>query len=292
MGFIIQYFNYRLHYRRFFMSNQLRILIIGAHPDDCEFTAAGTAALWAKRGDKVCFVSVSNGDAGHHEMGGGRLAQRRHTEALAAAAIIGIEYVILDNHDGEILPSLTIRHQIIDLIRTYQPDLILSPRPNDYHPDHRYTAQLIQDAAYMVTVPNVRAGVPNLMYNPVIAYVSDTFQKPTPFAPDVVVAIDTTVEAKVDMLDCHVSQVYEWLPWNGGYLAEVPSEASARRSWLRNRLDQRLQRDAHTYRHKLITSYGVIHGATIKYAEAFEGCEYGAPLDATAIARLFPFVGQ
>ena len=274
------------------MSNQLRILIIGAHPDDCEFTAAGTAALWAKRGDKVCFVSVSNGDAGHHEMGGGRLAQRRHSEALAAAAIIGIEYVILDNHDGEILPSLTIRHQIIDLIRTFQPDLILSPRPNDYHPDHRYTAQLIQDAAYMVTVPNVRASVPNLMYNPVIAYVSDTFQKPTPFAPDVVVAIDTTVEAKVDMLACHVSQVYEWLPWNGGYLAEVPSEASARRSWLRNHLDQRLQRDAHTYRHKLITSYGVIHGATIKYAEAFEGCEYGAPLDATAIARLFPFVGQ
>ena len=98
--------------------------------------------------------------------------------------------------------------------------------------------------------------------------------------------------SEVAMLDCHVSQVYEWLPWNGGYLAEVPSEASARRSWLRNRLEQRLQRDAHSYRHKLITSYGVVHGATIKYAEAFEGCEYGAPLDATAIARLFPFVGQ
>jgi hypothetical protein len=128
------------------------------------------------------------------------------------------------------------------------------------------------------------------MYNPVIAYVSDTFQKPTPFAPDVVVAIDSTVAAKVAMLDCHVSQVYEWLPWNGGYLDEVPLTADERHIWLRNRLEQRLQRDAHTYRHKLIASYGVVRGATIRYAEAFEGCEYGAPLDTDAIARLFPFV--
>jgi LmbE family N-acetylglucosaminyl deacetylase len=116
------------------MSNKLRILIIGAHPDDCEFTAAGTAALWAQRGDSVCFVSVSNGDAGHHEMGGGRLAQRRHQESLAAAAVIGIDYVILDNHDGAILPTLEMRYQLIDLIRAYKPDL--SPRPSLYGAAH------------------------------------------------------------------------------------------------------------------------------------------------------------
>lgn len=271
------------------MSSKLRILIIGAHPDDCEFTAAGTAALWAKRGDAVCFVSVSNGDAGHHEMGGGRLAQRRYQESLAAAAVIGIDYVIMDNHDGAIMPTLELRHQLIDLIRSYKPDLILSPRPNDYHPDHRYTAQLIQDAAYMVTVPNVRAGVANLMYNPVIAYVSDHFKKPSPFAPDVVVDIDSTVDAKVAMLDCHVSQMYEWLPWNGGYLADVPRDALGRRTWLRQRLEERLKRDAHLYRDLLVQGYGA-RGATVTYAEAFEGCEYGAPLDAAAIARLFPFV--
>lgn len=271
------------------MSSKLRILIIGAHPDDCEFTAAGTAALWAKRGDTVCFVSVSNGDAGHHEMGGGRLAQRRFHESLAAAAVIGIDYIILDNHDGTILPTLEMRYQLIDLIRSFKPDLILSPRPNDYHPDHRYTAQLIQDAAYMVTVPNVRAGITNLVHNPVIAYVSDTFQKPAPFAADVVVDIDSTIDAKIAMLDCHVSQMYEWLPWNGGYLDQVPQEATARREWLRQRLDTRMQRDAQTNRALLIAHYG-IRGATVRYAEAFEGCEYGAPLDAAAIARLFPFV--
>ncbi len=271
------------------MSNKLRILIIGAHPDDCEFTAAGTAALWAQRGDSVCFVSVSNGDAGHHEIGGGRLAQRRSQESLAAAAVIGIDYVILDNHDGTILPTLEMRHQLIDLIRSYKPDLILSPRPNDYHPDHRYTAQLIQDAAYMVTVPNVRAGVANLMTNPVIAYVSDTFKKPVPFVPDVVVNIDSTIDKKIAMLDCHVSQVYEWLPWNGGYLHEVPHDATARRAWLRARLDARMRRDAESYRELLVAAYGAA-GHSISYAEGFEGCEYGAPLDAAAIARLFPFV--
>jgi len=271
------------------MSHHNRILIIGAHPDDCEFTAAGTDALWRQRGDDVCFVSVTNGDAGHHEMGGGRLAQRRHAEAMAAAAVIGIDYVILDNHDGALLPSLEVRHQIIDLIRSYRPDLILSPRPNDYHPDHRYTAQVIQDAAYMVTVPNVRAGVANLMYNPIIAYVSDHFQKPSPFQPDVVIDIDSTVEHKVDMLDCHVSQIYEWLPWNGGYLDEVPAGQPERRAWLRQRLEGRLRRDADLYRTQLQARYGAERGQAVMYAEAFEGCEYGAPLDAAAIERLFRF---
>lgn len=271
------------------MSTKHRILIIGAHPDDCEFTAAGTAALWAANGDHVCFVSVTNGDAGHHESGGGRLAQRRHQEALAAAAVIGIEYVILDNHDGELMPTLAVRQQIIDLIRNYRPDLILSPRPNDYHPDHRYTAQVIQDAAYMVTVPNVRAHVPNLMYNPIIAYVSDHFQKPASFAPDVVIDIDSTVEHKTDMLDRHISQVYEWLPWNGGYLDEVPATPAERRTWLRQRLDGRFRRDADLYRDHLVQRYGHERGSSVRYAEAFEGCEYGAPLDQAAIKRLFPF---
>lgn len=265
------------------------ILIFGAHPDDCEFTAAGTAALWAARGDRVCFVSVTNGDAGHHEMGGSRLAQRRYAEAMAAGAVIGIEYIILDNHDGELLPTLAVRNQIIDLIRTFKPDLILSPRPNDYHPDHRYTAQVIQDAAYMVTVPNVRASVANLMYNPIIAYVSDTFQKPYPFNPSVVVDIGSTVERKVDMLDRHISQVYEWLPWNGGYIDQVPATAAERRDWLRSILDKRLRRDADTYRNLLIAHYGNAHGQSVVYAEAFEGCEYGAPLDAQAIQRFFKF---
>ena len=271
------------------MSTPLRILIIGAHPDDCEFTAGGTAALWVARGDTVCFVSVTNGDAGHHTLGGGPLAAVRRREAEAVTASAGVQYILMDNHDGALLPTLELRNQIIDLIRRYNPDLILSPRPNDYHPDHRYTAQVIQDAAYMVTVPNVRSSVPNLMHNPVIAYVSDTFQKPLPFAPDVVVSIDSTVTQKIAMLDCHASQMYEWLPWNAGYLAEVPTTAEARLRWLAARLDGRMRQDANRYRALLCARYGHDRGNAVQYAEAFEGCEYGSPLDAAAILRLFPF---
>jgi LmbE family N-acetylglucosaminyl deacetylase len=268
---------------------RLRVLVFGAHPDDCDFTAGGVAALYAQRGHEVMFVSVTNGDAGHHQMGGARLAQRRRAEAAAAGAVIGIRYEVLDNHDGELLPTLENRRQIIGLIRSFRPDLIMTPRPNDYHPDHRYTSQLIQDAAYMVTVPNICAFSEHLPANPVIVYVSDSFQKPYPFTPDVVVAIDEVVEQKVDMLHCHTSQVYEWLPYNGGYADEVPTEPEARRAWLRQRMDARLRRDADRFRDRLIALYGEAVGRRVQYAEAFEGCEYGAPLTEANRDRLFPF---
>lgn len=268
---------------------RLRVLVFGAHPDDCDFTAGGVAALYARQGHQVLFISVTNGDAGHHEIGGARLAQRRRIEATAAGRAIGIRYELLDIHDGELLPTLENRRRIIELIRAFQPDLIMSPRPNDYHPDHRYTAQLIQDAAYMVTVPNVSAFSEHLSSNPVIVYVSDTFQKPYPFAPDVVVSIDEVVEQKVDLLNAHESQVYEWLPYNGGYLDQVPAAPGERRAWLRQHLDVRMRRDADRYRDLLIARYGEQAGRAVQYAEAFEGCEYGAPLTKENIGQLFPF---
>jgi LmbE family N-acetylglucosaminyl deacetylase len=272
------------------MSNdQLRVLIFGAHPDDCEFTAGGVAALYARQGHQVMFVSATNGDAGHQDTGSARLAQRRRTEALAAAAVIGIHYTLLDNHDGELMPTLENRRQIIGLIREFRPDLIMSPRPNDYHPDHRYTAQLIQDAAFMVMVPNICAFAEHLPYNPAIFYVSDTFQKPAPFAPDVIVAIDDVVEQKVDLLHAHESQVYEWLPYVGGYLGQVPAAPGERRPWLRRSLDSRLRRDADRFRDLLIARYGEAQGRSVQYAEAFERCEYGAPTTEAALTRLFPF---
>lgn len=268
---------------------RLRVLVFGAHPDDCDFTAGGVAALYARQGHQVLFISVTNGDAGHHEVGGARLAQRRRAEATAAGAMIGIRYELLDIHDGELLPTLENRRRMIELIRAFRPDLIMSPRPNDYHPDHRYTAQLIQDAAYMVTVPNAVAFSEHLPVDPVIVYVSDTFKRPYPFTPDLVVAIDDVVEQKVDLLDCHISQVYEWLPYNGRYLDQVPADPAARRVWLRQYMDARMRRDADRYRDLLIARYGEQAGRAVRYAEAFEGCEYGAPLTEQNIGRLFPF---
>ena len=253
---------------------RLNIIAFGAHPDDCDIRAGGTAARWAAAGHRVRFVSVTNGDAGHHEQGGGALAARRRAEAREAGRRIGVDYVVLDNHDGELLPSLAIREQIIRQIREWKADLVLGPRPSDYHPDHRYTGILLQDAAFMVTVPNVASDTPSLRRNPVFMYFQDDFQKPAPFSPDVAVSTDESFQKKIDMLDAHVSQVYEWLPWHAGRLDAVPTDPAARRAWLAT---QRAGKIGEPVRAALVKRYGAGRGEAVQHAEAFELCEYRPP---------------
>src|SRR5213593_3279994 len=212
---------------------KLNVIAFGAHPDDCDQRAGGVAAKYAALGHRVRFVSVTNGDAGHQTEGGGALAARRRAEAREAGRRIGIEYVVLDNHDGELLPTLAVREQIIRQIRQWKADLVLAPRPNDYHPDHRYTGVLLQDAAYMVVVPNIAPDTPALRKNPVFMYFEDGFQRPNAFSPDIAVSIDDVIEKKIDMLDAHASQMYEWLPWVADSLEQVPKGAAERRRWLR-----------------------------------------------------------
>ncbi len=265
----------------------LRLLIVGAHPDDADYAAGGLAALYRQAGHVVKMVSLTNGDAGHHRAPGPALAERRRKEAAAAGAVIGAAYDLLPNHDGQLLPTLESRLQVIRLIRGFHPDLVLTHRPNDYHPDHRYTSQLVQDAAYMVTVPAVAADTPHLLTNPVIAYLPDDFQRPYPFAPSVVLDVGPVFDKIVDMLHCHTSQFYEWLPYNSGTADQVPQGNSERRAWLAAQTRERLQQRAEQYRALLIERYGPQRGGAVWAAEAFEGCEYGAPLDAAAAKRLF-----
>ena len=265
---------------------KLNVIAFGAHQDDCDQKAGGTAAKLAALGHRVRFVSVTNGDAGHQTEGGGALAARRRAEAQEAGRRIGVDYVVLDNHDGELLPSLKPREEIIRQIRLWKADLVLAPRPNDYHPDHRYTGVLVQDAAYMVVVPNVTPDTPALRKNPVFMYFQDGFQRPNPFRPDIAVSIDDVIDKKIDMLDAHVSQVYEWLPWLDGKLAEVPSEAAARKTWLKA---QRAPEVGPSVRASLEHWYGAERARGVKSAEAFEICEYGTPPDDAMMRRLFPF---
>ncbi len=265
---------------------KLNIIAFGAHPDDCDQGAGGTAAKWAALGHKVRFVSVTNGDAGHQSQGGGALAMRRRAEAAEAGRRIGIEYVTLDNHDGELLPTLAVREQIIREIRKWNADLVLGPRPNDYHPDHRYTGVLIQDAAYMVTVPNICPDTPSLRKNPIFMYFQDGFQKPNPFSPDVAVSIDDVIDKKVDMADAHVSQFYEWLAWHEGLLDRVPKDPAARKEWLKKQVGEKLDP---AVRKALVKWYGEEKAKTIKYAEAFELCEYGNRPKPEEMRRFFPF---
>jgi len=270
---------------------ELHILIIGAHPDDAE-ESCGTAALYIAAGQKVKLVSVTNGDAGHQTLGGGELMRRRQEEAKKSGEILGVEYQLLDNHDGELMPTLENRRKIIRLIREFRADIVITHRSNDYHPDHRNTSQLVLDAAYMVTVPNICPETPILKTNPVFLFTSDNFTKPTLFNPDVVVGIDETIEKKIDMYDCHVSQVYEWLPWNNGTIGQVPKGIAERREWMAKSRRNEAEQIANKYRDKLIALYGAEKGSKIKYAEGFEDSEYGTRLNKENIQVLFPFFGK
>lgn len=272
------------------MNTAPRVLVLGAHPDDTDIKTGGTSQKWIAHGFTVLLVSVTDGGSGHQTQRRPQLAERRRAEAQAAGAVIGAEYRVLPFHDGELLPTLEARQTIIRLIREFRPDLILTHRPGDYHPDHRYCAQLVQDAAYLVTVPAVCPDVRHLDRNPVILYVSDTFKKPCPFEAHVVVDIGVEVGKVAEMLDCHVSQFYEWLPFNAGILDQVPADAQARKQWLAGRYRQRIRPLADRYREQLLRTYGEEAGGRIEYIEAFEVSEYGSALDASARARLFPFL--
>lgn len=268
----------------------LRILVIGAHPDDCEFKAGGVAALYRAGGHDVRFVSVTNGESGHHRLYGAQLVDLRRAEAAAAGQVLGIRYDLLDFRDGFLEPTLEARSQIVTLIRQYNPDLVLTHRPYDYHPDHRATGQLVCDASYLVTVPPVVPDVPALREMPTIAYLSDEFQKPCPFSPSIVVDIEPVMESVVDMLDCHRSQFYDWLAYNHNYEQELPQEPSAQRAWLGDWFRSYVAPLADKYRALATAIYGEKHGRRMKYIEAFEPCEFGTPLTEANRQRLFPFL--
>ena len=266
-------------------SEPIRVIAFGAHPDDCDIGAGGLAAKYAALGHKVKFVSLTNGDAGHQSMGGGQLAMRRRAEAQEAGRRIGIEYEVLDNHDGRLLPILEVRDQVIREIRQWRADIVIAPRPNDYHPDHRYTGILVQDVAYMVIVPNLVTDAPALRKNPVFLTYHDRFTQPQPFRPDIVVATDDVYEKKINMLDAHVSQMYEWLPWTEGKLEQVPKNQSDRSKWLPTQYPDLVPPE---WQASLEKRYGN-QAHSIGHAEAFEITEYGRQPSEQEIRQLFPF---
>ena len=274
---------------------KLRIVCFGAHPDDAEYKSGGTAALWAQQGHHVLLVSVTNGDIGHWQMSGGALAKRRTAESAEVAKRLGVSSKVLDIHDGELLPTLENRRTICRIIRQWQADIVISHRPWDYHPDHRYTGILVQDAAFMVTVPYFCPDVPHLKKNPVFLYSSDSFRKPYPFDPDIVVAVDSVFKKKVYALSALVSQAFEG--GAGGSperLALVPpvSAPEERLEWLTERWSNRQSREADRFREQLVRWYGVERGSKVKYAEAFEICEYGSRPSREQLKELFPFYAE
>lgn len=274
---------------------KLNIICFGAHPDDAEYKSGGAAALWAKAGHRVKLVSVTNGDIGHWQMAGGPLAKRRAAESALVAKRLGVTSQVLDIHDGELEPTLENRRKITRLIREWNADIVISHRPWDYHPDHRYVGVLVQDAAYMVQVPFFCPDTPPLKSNPVFLYSSDRFQKPYPFKADIAVDITSVFDQKVDALMALESQTFE-----GGALgsqeqmnaAPPATDVEGRRKWLSEAWARRSKSEADQFRGALVRWYGDEKGKSAKYAEAFEICEYGRQPKPDEIRKLFPFLGQ
>jgi LmbE family N-acetylglucosaminyl deacetylase len=270
---------------------KLRIIEFGAHPDDAEIRAGGAAILWSGLGHHVKFVSVTNGDIGHWGQAGGPLAQRRAAEVQQAAKILGITTEVLDIHDGELEPTLENRRTITRLIRRWNADIVIGHRPNDYHPDHRYVGVLMQDSAFMVAVPFFCPDAPPLKKNPVFLYSYDRFQRPNPFRPDVVVAIDSVLERKLDALVAIESQFVEGgALGNSKLVPTTPAEREGRAKQVRDGFKKRFADIADQCRAKLIELYGEQDGKQVRYAEAFEICEYGRQPTRDELRQLFPFL--
>ena len=274
------------------MANQnlLRLLILGAHPDDAEYHGGGLASIYREHGHTVRMVSLTNGAAGHQERQPAELAALRRKEAAASADVIGAEGYTWDFPDGRLQPSFELRDRVIREIRTFQPDLLLTHRTNDYHPDHRAVGQAVQDASFLVRVPLVVPDVPALKHDPVVAFLPDLFTKPYPLSADEVVDVTDQLDTIIAMLACHQSQFFEWLPWLNGLLDQMPTDDAGRRTWLRAWYGDQIRPRAERCRRALIDAYGPERGGKIEFAEMFEISEYGSPLDAAARERLFGFL--
>lgn len=287
----------------------MKILMIGAHPDDNDFRSGGIALKYKEAGHTVRFLSVCNGCNGHHILSPEETRQRRLGEFKAVTELTGIEYETLDIPDCEVIADLETRKKLINYIREFSPDIIFTHRNNDYHADHRNVALLVQDASYLLTVPHFCPETEAMREMPVIMYFYDKFKNPV-FEPDVLIAIDDVIDEKYKMFDCHVSQVYEWLAYEMGALSEVPKDPAERLEWLRsprvprdgkmlsveelsvptksNNSEYREALPAAKYRDKLIGRYGE-KGKSVLFAEAFQVSEYGKQLTEENEKVLFPF---
>lgn len=263
--------------------NALRILVLGAHPDDAEFHAGALLARHAALGSTIRMVSVTDGRSGHQSIPSNELITIRKQEAANAGKVIGSEYVTWDYPDGSLMPTLEVRHSIIREIRSFAPDLVLTHRTCDYHPDHRAVGQAVQDASYLVMVPKVVPDIPALERDPIVAYMNDTFSRPTPMRADAVIDGTVEFEKAIEMMSCHASQFYDWMPWIERIRDTVPeTDIGSKKSWLRSWYLARTESRRNQFWD--VAKWGKIP----LHVEAFEISEYASKADPHLISRLFP----
>ncbi|MBP3396442.1 MAG: PIG-L family deacetylase, partial [Clostridia bacterium] len=184
----------------------MNILAIGAHPDDIEIACAGTLAKCVKRGDRVVVCHVSNGNLGHVIIPPDELAIMRKNEAKKAGSLAGIEVICADFSDLDIFDNnKESRNRIVDVIKYANPDVIITHNPDDYMPDHTAVSRLVFDAAFTATLPNYKSKVEGAA-KMVPIYYMDTLAGVN-FQPTEYVDITEEIDLKLEMLNCHESQI-------------------------------------------------------------------------------------
>lgn len=257
------------------MEKKMRVLSIGAHPDDADTSAGGLLMKLKNKGWEVRLLSVTDGSAGtyHKELGGKPLADMRRKEAAASGRIFGGRYDVLDHPDGRLQVTLETREELIRYIRDFAPDLIITNRLNDYHADHRATAQLVQDASFLLTVPCICPDAPYMEHMPVVLYWHDSFRKPYPFQADIVVPIDDTLETIVQAACCHECQYFDWLYWPD-YTERISWPREKQVAHLRDRFDRLFARFRREYDDVVRQKFGD-RADSIQHVEVYEISEYG-----------------
>ena len=263
------------------IDSSVRILVLGAHPDDAEFHAGAFLARHANLGATIRIISVTDGRSGHQSIPSSELVEIRRKEAAAAGAVIGSEYVTWDFPDGSLTPSLEVRWAIIRELRTFKPELVLTHRTVDYHPDHRAVAQAVQDASYMVRVPKVVPDVPPVDREPIVAAMNDRFTRPCPLRADYVIDGTSEFEKMLDMMDCHQSQFYDWMPWIDRSAPPTSMVRAERLAWLKDWFLKFNSFRANAF-------WNTAWGKTPSHVEAFEISEYAGVLSTEQSQRLFP----
>ena len=266
------------------MKSRLNIVIVCAHPDDPEISAGGITLRFIEQGHNVTFVVATNGSSGHHKLGRQTLKKRRYLETRTVGELLGIDYVVMDVDDGRLEPTLENRENLIRVLRNYEPDVVISHGLNDYHPDHRYTGQLVADTAYMLNVPLCVPDVPAIQKD--VVYCNISYKPANDSQLAVLVPYDRYLDRKLQLLDSHESQVYEWLPWIEKMNIPVPTDNKKRLFFLRDRWAPQFRKVVKEYYAKLSESQKL---TGCDYYEAFTASLWGYPLTRENACKYFPF---
>ena len=187
----------------------MRILAVGCHPDDIEIACAGTLAKCVKRGDTVITCHASSGNLGHVVIPPEELKKIRAEEARRAGALAGIEVITAGFDDLEIFDNnKKARDMMVDVIKYANPDLIITHNPDDYMPDHTALSRLVFDASFTATLPNYKSQYKDPA-KLVPIYYMDTLAGVN-FNPTEFVDISDEIDLKLQMLECHESQL-QWM---------------------------------------------------------------------------------